>query len=278
MNRRDFGRLSAAAALAPFLTSVRRVPRKLKRVGLELYSVRGAMKRDPEGTLAGIRAIGYTDVELLWSFGNFGRTPAQVRDSLKASGLRAPSAHIDAGLLTGDWHQALADARLLGHQYLIVPGLPRATSSTLDGWRAWAERFNQAGAAARQAGVWLAFHNEPGHMQPLEGKVPYDVFIEALDPALVRLQLDLGNMVMGGGDPAVYLARYGDRYWSFHVKDVLPDRSRDTGLGKGIVPLGKLLASVRGLDDKPCFIEQEGLPDDLVAATADYAYLSRLDF
>ena len=52
------------------------------------------MRRDPERTLAAVRAMGYTDVELLWSFGNFGRTPAQVRAALDKEGLRAPSAHI----------------------------------------------------------------------------------------------------------------------------------------------------------------------------------------
>jgi sugar phosphate isomerase/epimerase len=60
---------------------------------LELYSVRDAMRRDPERTMTAVRAMGYTDVELLWSFGNFGRTPQQVRDALTNSGLRATSAH-----------------------------------------------------------------------------------------------------------------------------------------------------------------------------------------
>src|SRR2546429_224699 len=36
------------------------------------------MRRDPERTLAAVRAIGYTDVELLWSLGNFGRTTARA--------------------------------------------------------------------------------------------------------------------------------------------------------------------------------------------------------
>ena len=60
----------------------------LSRIGLELYSVRDAMRANPERTLAAVRAIGYTDVELLWSFGNFGRTPQQVRDVARA---RRPS-------------------------------------------------------------------------------------------------------------------------------------------------------------------------------------------
>ena len=66
----------------------------LERVGLELYSVRKEMVQDFDRTLAAVRAIGYTDVELLWSFNNWGKSTAQVKAALQREGLRAPSAHI----------------------------------------------------------------------------------------------------------------------------------------------------------------------------------------
>jgi len=216
-------------------------------------------------------------VELLWSMGNFGRTTAQVRASLDREGLKAPSAHIDPTIITRDWTRSLDDARLLGLEYLIAPSLPDEARTSLDVWRRWADRFNAAGESARKAGIWLAFHNEPDHMVPIGGQVPYDVFIARLDPRYVRLQLDIGNMVMGGGDPAAYLARHGDRYWSFHVKDVVASRKADTVLGQGIVDLKRILSMVRDIDRKPCFVEQEGEPDDLRAVTEDFRYLSRLD-
>src|SRR5262245_66326834 len=96
-----------------------RIPQltRLDRIGLELYAVRDAMRRDPERTLAAIRAIGYTDVELLWSFNNFDRTPQQVRATLTAEGLHAPSAHIAPETLLTNWTKSLDDAKLLGHEY-----------------------------------------------------------------------------------------------------------------------------------------------------------------
>src|SRR5437762_12929016 len=76
--RRDFvktlGTVALGSAWRPRAPSPEsRVPRSLNRIGLELYSVRDAMHKDPDGTLAAVRAMGYTDVELLWSFGNFGQ-------------------------------------------------------------------------------------------------------------------------------------------------------------------------------------------------------------
>src|SRR5437868_14353842 len=164
--RRDFVKTLGAAALGSALPPRAPSPdprapfRTLNRVGLELYSVRDAMHKDPEGTLAAVRAMGYSDVELLWSFGNFGRTTEQVRTALDRDGLRAPSAHISPIILFVGWERSLEIAHRLGHEYLIVPSFPEETRS-LDDWRVWADRFNAAGAVARPAGVSRAVRNEP---------------------------------------------------------------------------------------------------------------------
>jgi sugar phosphate isomerase/epimerase len=280
MNRRTFMQtLGAAAGAGGLLPAMRRSPAgQLKDIGLELYAVRHAMARDPERTLAAVRAIGYTEVELLWSFGNFGRTPAQVAATLKQEGLRAPSAHVSPLILFVGWERSLETASLLGHEYLIVPDFGSDTTRLLDDWREWADRMNAAGAVARRAGIWLGFHNEPNHVKPIDGSVPYDVFAARLDPSVVRLQLDVGNMLMGGGDPMRYVTTYRDRYWSFHLKDVVPDRSSDTELGRGVFDFKRFLAAVPALDDKPCYVEQEGAADELAAARSNFEFLHGLTF
>jgi len=279
VKRRDFvhalGATFAGTAISPRLAST---TDHLWRVGLELYSVRNAMKRDPERTLAAVRAIGYDDVELLWSFDNFGRTPQQVRATLKQEGLKAPSAHIAPEALLKDWEKSLDTAKLLGHQYLIVPSLPDETQHSLDAWRRWADRFNAAGDLARRAGVWLAFHNEPEHMKPIDGVVPYDLFVERTDPSKVRLQLDFGNMEVGGGKPLQYLRTYRDRYWTFHIKDVVEDGTHDTELGAGRVNLRALLGAIPEVQKKPCYVEQENPKDELASVREDYNYLKKLEF
>ena len=277
MNRRTFVQAVGAAAAGALVAPRRAYAASglLNDIGLELYSVRHAMQKDPERTLAAVRAIGYTQVELLWSFNNFGRTPQQVRATLDQEGLKAPSAHMSPVQILIGWERALAKAHLLGHQFLIVPDLGES-AQTLDDWREWADHFNTAGAAARRAGIWLAFHNEPNHMKPIDGQVPYDVFVQRLDPKVVRLQFDIGNMVMGGGDPMQYMKRYGDRYATFHVKDVVADHSSDTELGTGVVPLKALLASIPNITSKPCYVEQEQPKDELASARINYEFLHSL--
>jgi sugar phosphate isomerase/epimerase len=278
MKRRAFVHTVGAAAASGLLAPRWRTAKRLERIGLELYAVRHVMARDPERTLAAVRAIGYTDVELLWSFDNFGRTPAQVAATLKNEGLRAPSAHVSPLILFVGWERSLETAKLLGHEYLIVPDFGTDTTHSLDDWREWADRFNAAGATARGAGIWLAFHNEADHMKPINGTVPYDVFVDRLDPSAVRLQLDTGNLLIGRGDPMQYLEKYRDRYWSFHLKDVVPDRSSDVALGRGMFDFKRFLAAVPALNSKPCYVEHETAADELVAARSNFEYLRQLNF
>ena len=122
MNRRDFVQAVTAAGVGiGAMPRMALASRRLDRIGLELYSIRKAMAADPDRTLAAVRAIGYTDVELLWSFGNFGRTARQVRDALTREGLRAPSAHMSPESILIGWERRLHTANMLGHKYLIVP-------------------------------------------------------------------------------------------------------------------------------------------------------------
>jgi sugar phosphate isomerase/epimerase len=284
VNRRDFlhttGGAMASAALGSAALGLSpnalRSTAPLERIGLELYSVRKEMARDFDRTLATVREIGYTDVELLWSFDNWGKSTAEVKAALAREGLRAPSAHIAPITMLIGWERRLDTANALGHEYLIVPSLTSDTSRTLDDWREWADRFNQAGAIARRHGVWLAFHSEPDHMKPIDGQVPYEVFVERTDPSVVRHQLDVGNMALGGADPMRYLERYRDRYWSFHIKDVVADRSRDTELGTGTLDLRRIIAAIPNIAGKPCYVEQEGSTDSLASARQNFEFLRRL--
>ena len=80
MQRRDFlASIGSAIALSQ-LGCARQIvtgspgTRQLKRVGIQLYTLRDDARRDLTGTLTNIAAAGYKEVELLSSFRNFGRT------------------------------------------------------------------------------------------------------------------------------------------------------------------------------------------------------------
>ncbi len=253
--------------------------RRLRRVGVQLYSLRDDAARDLERTLADIAAIGYRDVELLGSFNNFGMPPAQLRQVLDRNGLRAPSTHVGGNALD-QLDRNIDEALTLGHQYIVLASLPIQGQRTLDDYRRWADRLNEAGQVTLRRGIRMAFHNHANDLTPINGTVPYDILIERTDPQVVRHQLDTGNAAMAGRDPIEYLQRYGSRFWLFHIKDVPQlGASKDTELGTGVINFRRLLASIPDIDNKLLYVEQETYPaTPLESVRRDYTYISQLTF
>jgi sugar phosphate isomerase/epimerase len=281
MHRRTFLRRAGAAlgaGLAGPLAALAAAPRG-RRVGIQLYTLRDDARRDLAGTLAQIARAGYAEVELLGSMQNFGMAPRPLRALLDRLGLRAPSTHVGAGALD-DLPRQLEDARVLGHRYLIVAGFPEAQRRTVDDYRRWADRLNEAGARSRRSGVWVGFHNHADDFaaRDADGRTGYDELVARTDPAVVRLQLDTGNLAMAGRDPVEYARRHGARYWSFHVKDVPRlGADHDVELGTGVVDFRRVFAAVPRLAEKHLFVEQESYPGaPIESARRDYAYMAKL--
>src|SRR5256885_7274124 len=145
--------------------------RKLKKVGIQLYTLRDDARRDLEGTLVNIAQTGYKEVELLSSMNNFGMPPERLRAILDRNGLRAPSTHVEAGIFN-DLDRQIDAAKILGHQYLIVASLPDGEKLGLDDYRRWADRFNEAGARALRSNIRVGFHDQTWDFRSIGGAAP----------------------------------------------------------------------------------------------------------
>ena len=280
MQRREFvSALGATALLSLGCASSggRAGQRRLRRIGIQLYSLRDDARRDIERTLGYIAMAGYHDVEMLGSMNNFGIRPARLREVLDGNDLRAPSTHVSGSALD-DLDRNLDIARTIGHEYIVVASLPISGTPTLDDYRRWADRLNEAGRKARERDVWIGFHNHASDFAVLDGQVAYDVLVTRTDPRFVRHQLDTGNAAMARHDPMEYMQKYGERYWLFHIKDVPQmGATADTELGAGIIDFAKLLASIGRIDQKHLFVEQESYPGAPIdSLRRDYGYISRL--
>jgi len=285
MNRREFLAAVGVAAVGSQIgcasagSSTSTGTRRLKKVGIQLYTLRDDARRDLEGTLVNIARTGYKEVELLSSMNNFGMPPDRLRAILDRNGLVAPSTHVETGIFN-DLERQIDAAKILGHQYLIVASLPDADHLGLDDYRRWADRFNEAGARALRSNVRVGFHDEAWDFRVINGTTPYDVFVERTDPSVVALQLDTGNAAVGGKDPLEYMKRYGNRYSLFHIKDAPSlGADHDVELGKGIVDFRRLLGMIDRIDEKHLYVEQESYPGaPLDSVKRDYAYISQLEF
>ena len=279
MDRRAFVESLGAAALAsrvPIPDPRVPSPSRLSRIGVQLYTLRNVMAQDFDGTLARGAEIGYKEVEFA---GYFGRTPAQVRASLDRVGLVAPSTHVGIELLTRDWRGVLGAARDMGHRYVCVAWIPEELRPTLDGWKRVADTFNRAAIEAESRGMRFAYHNHAYEFAPLEGRIPFDVLLEAADPTHVFIELDVYWITKGGGDPLAYFAKYPGRFPMVHVKDSAgPPEHRMVDVGRDTIDWKRIFAWSRRAGIRHYFMEHDDPGDPIASIRASYEYLRGLEF
>jgi len=203
----------AMSALIP--TVGRAAEQKIDRLGLQLYTVRTAMEKDFDGTLAKVAAAGYQEVEFA---GYFDQDPKKVRAILDRHKLSAPSAHIDYPTVETKLDQALASARVIGHRFLVNPWIDEEMRKQPDIWQRVAATFNRAGETCRKAGIQFAYHNHHFEFVPVNGVAPFDLLLKECDPNLVKMELDLCWITVARKDPLTYFERYPGRFPLVHVK------------------------------------------------------------
>jgi sugar phosphate isomerase/epimerase len=181
--------------------------------------------------------------------------------------LLAPSAHIEPEVLEDMWSATLDHAAVMGHRYLIVAWVGPKLRQTLDDWRRLGDRLNRAGAVAARCDIQLGYHNHDFEFAPLEGRLPYDVLLEATDPRLVTLELDLYWITKAGQDPLAYFEKYPDRFSMVHIKDMDATPARGmTDPGKGILDFKKILPAARNAGVRHWFVEHDQPADPLATA------------
>ena len=250
--------------------------RRLDRIGIQLYTVRDAMRTDMPGTIAQIALIGYREVEFA---GYFGRTAREVRALLDANSLTSPSTHVSLELARQD--KTLDDSAEIGHKYVTVPSLPRTSSNSADAYRRTAEEFNRIGERAKARGLRLAFHNHATEFTPIDGVVPYDLLVCGTDPTLVFFQVDVFWMVRGGRDVREFIRANPNRVPMLHIKDSSgPPDHKQVDVGAGTIDFAAILrqdASQRRMITS-VFVEHDGPADPMLFARNSFDYLRKLEY
>jgi sugar phosphate isomerase/epimerase len=297
MNRRDFlaytTALTAGAALAP--RALRAACTALP-AGVQLYTVRDLLQRDPRGTLAKLHEIGIVEGELYGLNGAenaslFGLTTKELKRAFAANGIKVPMSHV-GGALTNT--AAIAEiAHSLGLDTLVV-ALPNEFAAQRDGRftmvpaesRAQldrlAEKLNQAGREYRTHGLAFGYHNHWVEFVEVEGVLPYDYLMSHTDPDLVKIELDLGWLAYAGMDPVQYLTRYAGRTIACHLKDFDPKIATDVPqrklvpAGAGTIDFAAVLAAMRAANVTHGFLEIDVSDDPMAGVRQGHEHLQRL--
>jgi sugar phosphate isomerase/epimerase len=267
-------------------------------LGVQLYSVRDDMKKDPLATLKQIAAMGYKNVEHANYVDRkfYGYIPTAFKKILDDLGLKMPSGHTvladthwdnASNSFTDSWKQTIEDAAIAGQRHVISPWLDESLHKDYDGLIRFLDVFNKCGELCKKSGLQFGYHNHDFEFNTLlNGKVMYDIILDNTDAALVTQQIDIGNMYGAGGRALEVLKKYPGRFASMHVKDEIKIAGKgemgggyeSTILGEGLLPIKKIIDSFKKLGSTTEFIvEQESYQakTPLEAVKKDFAIMKR---
>ena len=254
---------------------------RIEKIGLELYTVRDALKDDFEGTLTRVAKIGYKEVELAGYFAglkNFNPPPKKTRGILNSLGLAAPATHIPySAVMPENLPRVIEASEILGHKYIVNPGIDEVLRKTADGWKRAAEAFNRAGKETMRSGIQFGYHNHILEFKPVDGKLPYEILLTECDPTLVKMEMDLGWAHEAGTDLLKWWEKYPGRFPLVHVKDFEANGTM-TDVGKGEIDWKAIFAKAELGGIKHYFVEHDNPKSPFDSIQASYEYLEKLRF
>jgi len=289
MDRRDFLKVTGAAGLATVWggslacahstaaagsANAALIPGgfALSQVGLQLYTVRDAMAKDLDGTLAAVAAAGYHIVE---TAGMYGKSAEELRAAFDKHGIRTVSGHYPLADFETSPETVFTTAKTLGQEYVTVPFLDQSLR-TAETFGSLPGRLNKLGEAARTAGLKLAYHNHDFEFQKYGASTTVmERLLANTDPALVSFELDGYWAFKAGLTPADLVARYPGRFALLHLKDstAAPEKAF-ADVGHGVIDFRRFIAAAQRNGLKYAFVERDVAPDPIASIKASHDYLA----
>src|SRR5205814_1788201 len=116
--------------------------------------------------------------------------------------------------------------------FIVLPSLPKEYR-TQEGIRVLAPRLDAIGQQCQEHGITFAYHNHDFEFTKVDGIYLLDYLLQATDPSLLKIELDVYWAAYAGVDPVLYPETNADRVALLHLKDMAADRSM-TEVGKGM--------------------------------------------
>jgi sugar phosphate isomerase/epimerase len=255
LSRRSFLTMSALLPWALRAQGAPQIP-----IGLELYSVRNALKQDLTGTVRAVAALGYQCVEFYAPY--FEWTESQTKDMRKLLddlGIRCYSTHNDSSYLGPEKISRARDLNLiLGCKYLVMASSHE--KSGLDGWKTVADSLSLAAAKVEPSGLKVGYHNHQAEFTPESGVRPIEILAKNTKSS-VMLQLDVGTCIEAGSDPVAWIRSNPGRIRSLHLKEWSPEPGKGYSVlfGEGVADWKGIFAAAESVGGVEYYlIEQEG--------------------
>jgi sugar phosphate isomerase/epimerase len=284
--RRSFIKSTSILSAGFLIAPAESAPKK-SFIGLQLYTVRDAMQKDPGDTLSKVAKIGYNSVEGATYTGTqkfYGMDPLTFSGMLKTNGLIMPSGHyrlgeekqkgeIVKGTILHEWDKAVDDAATVGMKYMVCAYLAVDERGDHDHYKYVADQLNIAGERCKKAGIQLCYHNHDFEFVKQGDTYPIDILLGA-DKDLVKMEMDIYWVKKAGKDPVDLFNQHPGRFPLLHLKDMDNTAQQSfTEVGNGIINFKEILKHQATAGLQYFFVEQDkcpGSPFDSIAQSISY--------
>lgn len=253
---------------------------KTVEIGLQLYTVRDVLPKDPKGVLKQVAAMGYKQIEsfedkmgMFWGMKN-----TEFKKYMDELGMKIISSHCD---IDKDFERKVDEAAEIEMKYLIDPWI--GPQKSIDVFKKATDTFNEKGLLCKKAGLRFGYHNHAYPFVPVDGQKPLDVMIQNTDPSLVDFEMDIYWVVTAREDPIKWFEKYPNRFRLCHIKDRkknIPLSNQDASCvaGQGDIDFQKILKVGKKNGLKYYFVEQERYDGitSLEAAKENREYLKKM--
>ncbi|WP_276372299.1 TIM barrel protein [Chryseolinea sp. H1M3-3] len=278
MKRREFVQTASFAAVGMLsLPSFLAAGKGMKNMGLQLYTLRDTVGKDPKGVLDKVASFGYKELET-FSYADgkiFGMDFTEFCKYAKGLGMKVTSGHYGLDKIKGDtWQKAVEDAKKNGQKFMVMPYIAEPQRKTIDDYKRICADLNAAGEVCNKNGIRFQYHNHAFEFETLDGQIPFDVMMKELDSKKVGIELDIFWLINAGHDPIKYFEKYPGMFEQWHVKGMdKNDRNKNADIGTGSIDYKPIFEKAKLSGMKHWYVEYDnfpGTPIDSVAASAKF--------
>jgi sugar phosphate isomerase/epimerase len=193
------------------------------KVGIQMYSVRNEMAKDPVNTIGKVAKMGYKYIELAnldakKDFGcGFGAKASSLKKIAEDFGSTIISAHVNP-LDDENIDKVLEYHHELGTKYIMSKPFDVYKEDCLKA----VDLYNRLGEKCRAAGIQHCLHTGLAHFCD-DGANQIDFYFEHVEPKNLMFELDFYWMMRSGFDPIESIKKYANRIIMVHQKDLPKD-------------------------------------------------------
>lgn len=272
------GLAMAACAITPSFSLSNK---KEMCIGIQLYSLRDIINKNPKEVLQKLANIGFDEIET-YGFSEYafwGLKVSELKEELIKNELKSPSGHYDGNpIIRGDFDDLkgiISVANTLNQDYIIIPSIDEELRKSKSDYLNIAEKFNHAGEMCKAAGVQLAYHNHAFEFEKFDGLSGFDILLKNTEENLVTFEMDIYWVVRAGIDPISLFKKYPGRFKLWHIKDMDKENPElNTEIGNGRIVYSELLKYAQTSGVEKYILEQENFEISLYESLHNsYSYM-----